>query len=310
MNKKNPLLSICIPTYNRANFLEGALHNICTDPAFNEEVEIVISDNASIDDTELIGRKYANTYTNIHYFRNEKNIKDENFFLALSRGNGKYVKLFNDTLRFKEGSLSNILKIVTNSFDNCPLFIYSNIDFLSIKNSKAEINSIDDFVLKSSFMTTWIANFGCWKKNLNLIQNPQSCSNLQLAQVDWNYQIVQNSNKSYIYFNDYYITEPLKNKGGYNIYKVFITNYLTILRSYNISFYILQKEKYRLLKHFISPWYINLSLNEELTFQQGEKWSILFKEYGFHIYFYFFLIYWQIRIFIYKSKIKLISLFN
>lgn len=59
---KQPLLSICIPTYNRASYLEGAILNIITDNAFGDEVEIIISDNASTDNTEEIAK---NTHKNI-----------------------------------------------------------------------------------------------------------------------------------------------------------------------------------------------------------------------------------------------------
>ena len=60
MENKQPLLSICIPTYNRAEYLEGALKNIVTDSAFDSRVEVIISDNASTDNTQEVGKKYSN----------------------------------------------------------------------------------------------------------------------------------------------------------------------------------------------------------------------------------------------------------
>ena len=65
MEDKQPLLSICIPTYNRAEYLVGALENIISDPAFDERVEIVISDNASTDDTENVVGYFIKLYSNI-----------------------------------------------------------------------------------------------------------------------------------------------------------------------------------------------------------------------------------------------------
>jgi abequosyltransferase len=47
-----PLLSICIPTYNRSQYLKQALETYVSNAAFDDEVEIVISDNASTDNTE------------------------------------------------------------------------------------------------------------------------------------------------------------------------------------------------------------------------------------------------------------------
>ena len=71
MNK--PLLSICIPTYNRAEYLKNSIESIiCQDEFKNKQVEIVIADNASTDNTESVARPYAQRYENIFYYRNEK----------------------------------------------------------------------------------------------------------------------------------------------------------------------------------------------------------------------------------------------
>lgn len=56
---EKPLLSICIPTYNRAEYLAKSLDTLVCLPEFNSsEVEVVISDNASTDNTQ-IGRAHV-----------------------------------------------------------------------------------------------------------------------------------------------------------------------------------------------------------------------------------------------------------
>ena len=63
-----PLVSICIPTYNRCKYLESSLKKYIEEPEFQTGlVEIVISDNASTDNTEILCRKYASEYSNIKY---------------------------------------------------------------------------------------------------------------------------------------------------------------------------------------------------------------------------------------------------
>ena len=56
---EKPLLSICIPTYNRAELLRDNLEHIVSDPDFDDEVEIVISDHCSTDETRTVGEEYA-----------------------------------------------------------------------------------------------------------------------------------------------------------------------------------------------------------------------------------------------------------
>lgn len=65
MKNKQPLLSICIPTYNRSTYLEEALCNIINDTSFSDDIEIIISDNASTDNTQEIVSKYIKHYSNI-----------------------------------------------------------------------------------------------------------------------------------------------------------------------------------------------------------------------------------------------------
>ena len=105
---KQPLLSICIPTYNRAEILKRTLTKIVNDVDFDDSVEIVISDNASTDNTQQICQKFCESYSNIFYYRNKKNINDANFFHVLSKATGLYVKLNNDTISFRSGALKEI----------------------------------------------------------------------------------------------------------------------------------------------------------------------------------------------------------
>ena len=90
---EKPLLSICIPTYNRAEYLAKSLDSLIVQPEFSQ-IEVVISDNASTDNTEEVCKHYREKYPNIVYYRNQENILDRNFPTVLMRGTGAYRKLF------------------------------------------------------------------------------------------------------------------------------------------------------------------------------------------------------------------------
>lgn len=66
-------LSLCIPTFNRARFLEHLLGTFIglSDPGFT--YEIVISDNASTDDTTDVVRRFIERGLPITYFRRPEN---------------------------------------------------------------------------------------------------------------------------------------------------------------------------------------------------------------------------------------------
>ena len=65
---KKPLLSICIATYNRANFIGETLDSIILQ--LTEDVEVVIVDGASTDNTREVVESYVknNTYENNYIY--------------------------------------------------------------------------------------------------------------------------------------------------------------------------------------------------------------------------------------------------
>jgi len=88
----NPLVSICIPTYNTAKYLKKCLNSIVNQTYPNKE--IIISDNASTDETEKIVKEYVKKYK-VKYYKNEKNIGAEaNFSKCIQLANGEYIAIF------------------------------------------------------------------------------------------------------------------------------------------------------------------------------------------------------------------------
>ena len=57
MDKKQYLLSICIPTYNRADILDEGL-SLLTSQIKKYPVKILVLDNASTDNTKLVCERY------------------------------------------------------------------------------------------------------------------------------------------------------------------------------------------------------------------------------------------------------------
>ena len=79
------LLSICIPTRNHAESLRASLMSIVSQKEFanRNDIEIVVSDNASTDCTQRIVDSVAQNFrSKIIYKRNFKNNFDSNFEIA------------------------------------------------------------------------------------------------------------------------------------------------------------------------------------------------------------------------------------
>lgn len=91
------LLSLCIPTYNRAPYLRQLLESITQSiPPGCQDLEIVISDNASTDDTASVILEYQQRLP-IHVSRTEATIHaEDNFRRVTKMASGRYLWLFGD----------------------------------------------------------------------------------------------------------------------------------------------------------------------------------------------------------------------
>ena len=278
-----PLLSICIPTYNRSEILDKTLESLFSNPDFDiNKVEVIVSDNASTDNTRNIVSKYPL----VKYFCNDFNLGDLNFDQVLNYATGAYIKLFNDTLTFNDGMLSKMLfNIQKNIKDKPNLFFYQNM--FNNSNCTKIVKSVSEFLNQVSFQTTWIINFGLWRNDFALIKERNRHADLHLVQVDWSYQIVNNKKSTIIIFDNNYSISHVNKKGGYNIFQVFVTNYLLILREQKPTIYSFQLEKYRLYRHFIVYWVKSLMIDKkEHNFDLKKTYKIIFKNYWYTLYFY------------------------
>ncbi len=86
---KIPTVSIGLPVYNGGNYLKNVLYSILSQTL--KDFELIVSDNASTDDTREICLSYAETDSRIRYHRNEKNLGAAwNFNQVFHLARGKY----------------------------------------------------------------------------------------------------------------------------------------------------------------------------------------------------------------------------
>lgn len=118
------ILSICIPTFNRAGLLDKTLNAICQQINNRDGVEIIVSDNSSTDDTKDVVGKFQNSNLPIKYYCNEKNLGlDLNTLKCVQYANGEYCWLCSDDDIPLNGSLDRILSVIDQY---SPTFVYLN----------------------------------------------------------------------------------------------------------------------------------------------------------------------------------------
>lgn len=88
----HPLVTLCIPTFNSSSFLSQTLDSIAAQTYKN--IEVIISDNASTDETPDIIQAYCDRY-GWSFYRNEVNIgAGNNFNKLLELAHGEYIAIY------------------------------------------------------------------------------------------------------------------------------------------------------------------------------------------------------------------------
>ncbi len=106
-------LSICIPTYNRAPYLQNCLNSIIKNKLnSNIDFQVCVSDNCSSDETELIVKK-AQQSIEIKYQRNAINLGiPRNFKIVVEMAEGDFVWLIGDDDLILPNAVQEICRLI------------------------------------------------------------------------------------------------------------------------------------------------------------------------------------------------------
>lgn len=124
-------LSICIATRNRAAFIGETLDSII--PQATDEVEIVVVDGASTDNTEEVVRRYQQQSPRLRYFRLEINGGvDRDYSRTVELAQGEYCWFMTDDDIFKPGAIQTVLNHIEQGYG----LIIVNAENRTIDNSQ------------------------------------------------------------------------------------------------------------------------------------------------------------------------------
>ncbi|MFM7365997.1 MAG: glycosyltransferase family 2 protein [Cuspidothrix sp.] len=117
----NKLLTIAIPTYNRAKLLDKQLDWLAKAiKGFESECEIIVSDNCSKDDTQKIIKKWQLLLSNVT-FHNNKNPENvgvmRNIAYCINAAKTKYVWTISDDDRIGDQTIDYIIKTLIQEPD-------------------------------------------------------------------------------------------------------------------------------------------------------------------------------------------------
>lgn len=292
---QQPYLSICIFTYNRWENLSRCLESLFSQPEVDTgKIEVVVSDNASSDNTENICREYEKKYSCFKYFRHSTTVPaGDNLVYALSYGTGELLKLCKDTMIFQPGALAFLCEAIEKYRATKPLLWFSNGRLPAGKNLIVEGNVSSKFVQLTSCHVTDVSAVAVWKKDwLGLENELPIIRGSSFGHVKKICECLSNNPRWVIVHKKIHtLILPLGKDVSYGIYNVFYKDFISILNIYKeqgtITSEAVEKVRYDLLMQTFTYFIIGYMFHyPQYKFSQTENLrEEIFNAYKNEIYF-------------------------
>jgi len=158
----NPLISVCIPTYNGAKYIEAAFASVYNQTYTN--IEIIVSDDASSDNTlELIKNHKSESKFPIRIYPHKPSGIGANWNNCMRQANGDYIKfLFQDDL-LEPTCIANMVQVFQEN-PQIGLVCCKRHVLIELEGDKAKTEN-------------WLQVYGDLQEHLNLIYNPTGIIN-------------------------------------------------------------------------------------------------------------------------------------
>lgn len=231
------LLTIAVPTFNRARYLQLCLDRLRDQVSGNEDrVEVIVSDNCSPDDTGAVVEQAKRDGLPVHYVRNQENIgADRNFIQCFRMARTVYVLLLSDDDILLEGGLKRLLAVLeTGDYGVVHLRSYGfSGDYNAERPKKSPDNikvydEVNDFIDDVNLMLTFVSGNIVNKDKVDPDLDLDAVARSNLAQFAWNLSAALNAEKN-LYLDYYTVAAQRDNTGNYPLCTVFGRNLREIL---------------------------------------------------------------------------------
>lgn len=233
------MLTISIPTYNRAKYLDLCLQRISEEiDSLNEVqrklIEVHVSDNGSTDDTPIVVSRYQERFgKKFEAVRTSDNMgMDFNFARCYELAKTPYVWLVGDDDIILPGGFKKVLDVlIGNEIDLLYVNNYWFQNDYTEKPKKKEklgtlrFNSPLDFARRTNVMLTYLSGL-IVRSGVGLNYRSELAGS-NLVQLSWVLSLLRDG-KHFAIIEDWVVAAKGSNSGGYGLVKVFGNNLVKI----------------------------------------------------------------------------------
>lgn len=248
--KTNPLLTYAFITYNRSRYLRKSLRSVLQQVGDDPLVEVLVSDNASTDETRSLVEEQQKKFKNLRYRCNETNVGAEgNIHKAIQGSRGEYVIVAGDDDYLLDGALRVVLDNI-RKYRGAALF---HLRRENVPRHVHEDSGIVPYIAYVGYHMTWIGGVVFRRELYPLIEKPQKYDYTGIPQVYLQLEALR-KNPTFVILYGMFLTEGTgeRTPSGFNFAETFIGRYLDILMEMpEIPAYLLSDEKKRLMDELI-----------------------------------------------------------
>ncbi|MGB4346449.1 MAG: glycosyltransferase family 2 protein [Burkholderiaceae bacterium] len=160
---ENPYFSVCIPTYNYAQFLPEAIDSVLGQTF--SDFELLIQDNCSTDTTDSVIEKYNDP--RISYQKNGENIgMYGNLNKVCARAKGKYIKVLCADDIMSKWCLETIFELLKSQSTDCELISVKETSDRPLIDQEPLLSEVNCFFIDRNNLFSYLSEQENWGAGL------------------------------------------------------------------------------------------------------------------------------------------------
>ena len=220
--KRQPYLSLCIPTNGVIEWVSPVLNSIYDEKNPIGEFEVIVTDNGNNEEFYEFMQSYAKTHSNLIYKKTDA-IMFENQIEAFKIASGKLIKFVKHRMMLLPGTLNYLLKFVIENEEKKPVVYFLD------NGCAGRYDNFDHFVKALSYWSSYSAGVAMWKSDFNNMDLNKPFNKL-FPHTNMIFSV--KNRKEYIIDGHKIMKEELTDatkKGRYNLFYAFAVEYPAVI---------------------------------------------------------------------------------